>query len=834
MRDILFPFQEDALAKLHSRIRNAHNAWAPDNPQVISFSAPTGAGKTIIATALFEDILYGSADCEAQPDAVIVWLSDMPELNTQSRMKIESKSDKIRVRDLVTIDASFREEYLQGGHIYFLNTQKLGSDKLLTSTSDGRSITIWQTITNTAQRQPSSFYVIIDEAHKGMNVSAQASNKAQSIMQKFIKGSPEDGLCVMPLVIGLSATPQRFEALLSGTDSMVQKVAVPVNDVRESGLLKDRIIIHYPEIELGADMTMFRQSILNWQDKCSHWQRYCEKQGDRMVKPILVVQVEDGNDREITKTDLGACMDIIQETLGRALTDDEVVHTFHDQGVLTIRGINISPIEASRIEENDRVNFVFFKMNLNTGWDCPRAETMMSFRAANDFTYIAQLLGRMIRTPLARRIDADAELNNVSLYLPYFNGKTVKDVIKALNDNEAIAPSETGSSHELITLKRDLAYSDVFSAMSRLVTYDVDSVRKQPALRRLMALSRALGNDALDGRGQRETLWGILDKMDAEVARLSGNGTYEEQKEKIIGFSESSVVYEYGTELFSYDPETNEVSVASHDIDRRFEQAGKLLGEGLHRQYWKRHVDRNAVEIKTEIIIMVNDTTAMDNLEKYAEDRFNSIWNEHQSDIGTLPEARKSWYRRLVRSSTTPLPEKWELPESIDFREYEDSQPFEHHLYVKEDGTFKVSLNPWEAGVVKEELDGDAVCWLRNLDRKSWSLGIPYEVNGMMSTMYPDLVIVRSNTYGYIFDIMEPHDDSRKDNYPKAVGLAKFADQHWDKFGRIQLIRRKPGPDGRDHFYRLDMSNQQIRARVRAIHSNPELDHIFDECATLS
>lgn len=274
--------------------------------------------------------------------------------------------------------------------------------------------------------------------------------------------------------------------------------------------------------------------------------------------------------------------------------------------------------------------------------------------------------------------------------------------------------------------------------------------------------------------------------------------------------------------------------VASHDIDHRFEQAGKLLGEGLHRQYWKRHIDQNSVEIKTAIIIMANDTTAMDNLERYAENRFNTIWNEHQSDIGTLPEARKTWYRRLVRSSTTPLPEKWNLPESIDFREYEDSQPFEHHLYVKEDGTFKASLNPWEAGVVKEELEGEAVCWLRNLDRKSWSLGIPYEVNGMVSTMYPDLIIVRSGTYGYIFDIMEPHDESRKDNYPKAVGLAKFADQHWDKFGRIQLIRRKPGPDGRDHFYRLDMSNQQIRSRVRAIHSNPELDHIFDECATLN
>ena len=46
----------------------------------------------------------------------------------------------------------------------------------------------------------------------------------------------------------------------------------------------------------------------------------------------------------------------------------------------------------------------------------PRAETMMSFRSAQDYTYIAQLLGRMIRTPLARRIASDAELNNVSLF----------------------------------------------------------------------------------------------------------------------------------------------------------------------------------------------------------------------------------------------------------------------------------------------------------------------------------------------------------------------------------------------------------------------------------
>ena len=81
---------------------------------------------------------------------------------------------------------------------------------------------------------------------------------------------------------------------------------------------------------------------------------------------------------------------------------------------------------------------------------------------------------------------------------------------------------------------------------------------------------------------------------------------------------------------------------------------------------------------------------------------------------------------------------------------------------------------------------------------------------------------------GYVFDILEPHDPSRKDNYPKAVGLAKFAEKHWDKFGRIQLIRLKKGVDGRDHFYRLDMGKTTVRNKVRGIISNEELDRIFD------
>lgn len=119
MRDILFPFQEEAKDALHAAIRDAHILWRENKPQIISFSAPTGAGKTIIMTSLFEDIYSGTADVIADPDAIFVWLSDSPELNIQTRLKIESKSDKLRAHDLVTIESTFDAEELECGHIYF-------------------------------------------------------------------------------------------------------------------------------------------------------------------------------------------------------------------------------------------------------------------------------------------------------------------------------------------------------------------------------------------------------------------------------------------------------------------------------------------------------------------------------------------------------------------------------------------------------------------------------------------------------------------------------------------------------------------------------------------
>lgn len=126
----------------------------------------------------------------------------------------------------------------------------------------------------------------------------------------------------------------------------------------------------------------------------------------------------------------------IEERLGLRFREGEVVHTFGSTAALTVNGLTVPHVEPSDITSDKRIRVVLFKENLSTGWDCPRAETMMSFRRAEDATYIAQLLGRMVRTPLQRHIQVDEYLNDVRLFLPYFNQATVKEVIDELKSTE--------------------------------------------------------------------------------------------------------------------------------------------------------------------------------------------------------------------------------------------------------------------------------------------------------------------------------------------------------------------------------------------------------------
>ena len=446
----LISFQKKAVRNLRIEIAEALGSYhRTKTPQVVSLQAPTGAGKTIIMAALIESVYAGYTSSDGlvyseQPEAIFVWLSDSPELNEQSKDKIELKTSKLNYGQCVTIsEESFDKEFLEDGRIYFLNTQKISRAGNLTKHSDVRQHTIWETFENTIREKSDRLYFIIDEAHRGAKSKTEAG-KDTTIMQRFIKGFDywEDGtkrhMSPMPVVVGMSATAQRFNTLIKdATSSTLHQCVTTPDEVRFSGLLKDRIVITYPDdANKNNEMVLLEAATSEWVMKCRRWAQYCTEQKSARVDPVFVIQVTAGKDNALSETNLDDVVAKIEEKTGKRFAEGEVVHCFGSEATIEMNGLKVPRVNASDIADDHRIQVVLFKEALSTGWDCPRAETMMSFRHATDATYIAQLLGRMVRTPLQSRVLRDDFLNDVKLYLPHFNKTTVKSVVEELQNTE--------------------------------------------------------------------------------------------------------------------------------------------------------------------------------------------------------------------------------------------------------------------------------------------------------------------------------------------------------------------------------------------------------------
>lgn len=436
MRYELFDYQQEAVEKLVRQIGKRQSFFEGSDPEysAIVLAAPTGAGKTVIATAVMEHLLgYDSDILDPSEGRTVLWLTDDKSLNAQTLEKMIVASDQWFMTTMIE-SGSFDQEVFERGGLYFMHTQAASSTTRLAKSSDTQSYPIWETIANTVKKLGSDFIVVIDEAHRG----TQLNRDTPTTVSKVIDGTPEYGHERVPIVVGISATAERFMKSMKlnfskhASARLLSSVDVPGQAVKDVGIIKDKVVLHSPH-EAGAveaDTTLMRLAVQRIRDVESKWAAYGQQEGlERPVKPVLVVQVENGADDDWLGVLAGIVM---QEWPG--VTIRQMVNVFGEHtDRKTVFG-DIGYIEPHKIEGADDIRVVFAKDAITTGWDCPRAEVLISFRTAVDATYIAQLIGRIVRQPLARRVLSDESLNAVYCVLPRFNGTQVDNVAGFFNE----------------------------------------------------------------------------------------------------------------------------------------------------------------------------------------------------------------------------------------------------------------------------------------------------------------------------------------------------------------------------------------------------------------
>ena len=294
MRYDLIDYQREAAIEVVKRLTRGQRDWEDlDSLSAFALSAITGAGKTVIATAAIEAIIYGSADLgiETNPRATFLWVTDDPALNRQTRNKMLAASDLINELRVVILDNDFQLPELQPSHIYFLNIQKLSKNNILAQGGNNlRQYSMWDIIRNTISSAKADLYLVLDEAHRGMKQMADRP----TIVQRIVAGQKGSNPPV-PVTWGISATINRFTSAMAGTKNRTTypPVEIDIEQVRASGIIKDQINIDQPDEPGTFAATLLRAAVDATLEFERRWADYAKSEKEPLVLPVLVVQVGD-------------------------------------------------------------------------------------------------------------------------------------------------------------------------------------------------------------------------------------------------------------------------------------------------------------------------------------------------------------------------------------------------------------------------------------------------------------------------------------------------------------------------------------------------------------
>lgn len=832
MEYTLKDYQADAVADVLQRLDSAKTLYRAPRPQVSSFAltATTGAGKTVMAAAVIESLFFGNDELDISPDpsAVILWFCDDPSLNEQTRHRLTAASDKLDWADTTVIEHPFSVEKLRPGKVYFLNTDKLAEggklvrghvaddeDRQIPSlrasvNPDLQGYTIWETLANTINDPNQTVIMVLDEAHRGFG--RRTSENKPTIVRRLINGHA--GIPPMPVVWGISATVERFEAAMSDAGVAeanrwpLPKVIVEPAQVQASGLLKDTIVLDIPAETGKVDTVLLRRGAEKTRESTQAWAEYAASQAPEggsgsptdPVIPLMVLQLPN---RPVEDDVARALRSIFQDWPD--LQEHQVAHCLGQHTTQTYGPFQVRYIAPEQVEDDTSVRVLLAKDAISTGWDCPRAEVLVSFRPAKDATHITQLLGRMVRTPLARRVPGNDVLNSVNCILPLFDKVKAKAIAQAITGSREDFPYDGDTGRKVLIdpqlmTPNPVVSEAVWAALEALPSESLPRKNARP-VKRLTALAHALAHDELRpgaGRDAHRSLHGVLDGLRARFAEDLQRAVDEVLTVRGTTLTATKDIITEGTFTEVADDRT---------IRDAFRQAGRIIAPDIAGTYVD-HVtgegdDDDLRDAHVTVSALATLPTTGPELDRAADELTHTWLDTYRVDIKDLSDERQTVYNDIRAMSKDPqrmvltrprntLVETKVIPKGGGDPVALATQP--KHLLADEEGQYPVGgENALEQTVIATEITRSySLGWYRNPSRSSQdSLGIAYQDNSEgWHTMHPDFVFFdqASPDAPARASIVDPHGHWLGDSDEKLRAMAAFAAQYGHEFHRIETV----------------------------------------------
>ena len=344
------------------------------NRRQVVLKAPTGAGKTVMASEMLATLteeLQSRSDLPFRQVAFI-WIAPN-KLHQQSYFKMKNFFTETKLLKPVMFDELDQSDgIIHQGEVLFVNWESINSKNNLIVRDNEQGLSLYD-IARKTREENIPIIVVIDEEHLFWTKTA---DKSKAVLEK-INAKVE---------IRISATPKTKPEYLVNIDR--QEV------IREE-MIKEGVLLN-PDVTSGYanDIALNEHLINKALEKRQQIADAYKKEGVN-INPLLLIQLPNDTTDAMTADDTKIMEQVVQYL--------DVMQGINTDNLRLAVWLSKQKTNLEDIERNDNLTEVLlFKQAIALGWDCPRAAVLLIFRKLTSDTFTVQTVGRILRMPEQR------------------------------------------------------------------------------------------------------------------------------------------------------------------------------------------------------------------------------------------------------------------------------------------------------------------------------------------------------------------------------------------------------------------------------------------------